>query len=314
MPAAPRRLSTQSRIICCSERMLFTGGNALGRLAIAAVTRWFDPPLSCKARSRSEQPHFLGRLIGPAASRRRQFGRYVRDRRPSSPARCRIASGPVRPADRKPSTSEPAGRTEDEKAVPMPSSSAASPDFSDCSTSDASPEPRSSVAMVSPIEPMVCSNPQNVPSRPRKISRPIQVARRYRGFRRAGLRSDRGWSAWRWSTGPCPASGRAGRASAPAGPDCGSRCPARKELTQRTSRKRRSTAEGKQDADDEDSGMRPLRPGLAIKAVEICRYRIAQTKPAITGRSPSKAGRPAAMTAGADRSPVLAMPARRAKP
>ena len=56
----------------------------------------------------------------------------------------------------------------------MPASGAASPDFSASSTSDASPEPGSSAWMVWPIELIVASRPQKVPSRPRNTSRPVR--------------------------------------------------------------------------------------------------------------------------------------------
>ena len=56
----------------------------------------------------------------------------------------------------------------------MPASGAARPAFSESSTAPLSPEPGSSDWMVSLIEPMVASRPQKVPSRPRKIRRPVR--------------------------------------------------------------------------------------------------------------------------------------------
>ena len=64
--------------------------------------------------------------------------------------------------------------SEDEKAVPMPASGAASPVLSASSMEEASPAPGSSAWMVSLIEPIVLSRPQKVPSRPRKTSRPTR--------------------------------------------------------------------------------------------------------------------------------------------
>ena len=64
--------------------------------------------------------------------------------------------------------------SDEEKAVPMPESGAVRPVFNALRTSLASPDPGSSVAIVSRIEPIVASRPQKVPSRPRNTSNPIR--------------------------------------------------------------------------------------------------------------------------------------------
>ena len=62
---------------------------------------------------------------------------------------------------------------EDEKAVPMPFSGCARPDFSWLNSWFRSPEPTDMPPITSETEPIVSSRPQKVPSRPRKISSPV---------------------------------------------------------------------------------------------------------------------------------------------
>jgi hypothetical protein len=75
---------------------------------------------------------------------------------------------------RKPSTSAPdRPNIEAEKAVPMPASGRASPVLSCSNSALRSPEPTDIPAITSDTAPTVFSRPQKVPSRPRKISRPV---------------------------------------------------------------------------------------------------------------------------------------------
>ena len=62
---------------------------------------------------------------------------------------------------------------EAENAVPMPASGRASPDFNCSNIALTSPEPTDIAPITSATEPIVRSRPQNVPSRPRKISSPV---------------------------------------------------------------------------------------------------------------------------------------------
>ncbi len=62
---------------------------------------------------------------------------------------------------------------EAENAVPMPCSGLARPAFSCSNRALMSPEPTDMPLMTPPTEPTVSSRPQNVPSRPRKISSPV---------------------------------------------------------------------------------------------------------------------------------------------
>jgi hypothetical protein len=62
---------------------------------------------------------------------------------------------------------------EAEKAVPMPRSGLPSPVLSCSNRALMSPEPTDMPLMTSAMAAMVSSRPQNVPSRPRKISSPV---------------------------------------------------------------------------------------------------------------------------------------------
>ncbi len=62
--------------------------------------------------------------------------------------------------------------------------------------------------------------------------------------------------------------------------------PARKELTQRTSRKSRGTwPKASRMPTSSTPAIRPLRPGLVEKAEVICRVRIAAMKPTIARKT-----------------------------
>ena len=74
---------------------------------------------------------------------------------------------------RKPRTSEPARpNSDDENEMPMPLSGAARPSRSESNVALASP-PTFRLLITAPTEPTVSIKPQNVPSRPRKISSPV---------------------------------------------------------------------------------------------------------------------------------------------
>ena len=76
---------------------------------------------------------------------------------------------------RKPRISEPARpKSEDEKAMPMPFSGAARPAFRSSKMTPVLADETSSDWMVLATAPTVCSRPQKVPSRPRKISRLVR--------------------------------------------------------------------------------------------------------------------------------------------
>ncbi len=60
-----------------------------------------------------------------------------------------------------------------ENAVPMPRNGCARPDFSCSNSALMSPEPTDMPVMTSLTERTVSSRPQKVPSRPRKMSRPV---------------------------------------------------------------------------------------------------------------------------------------------
>jgi hypothetical protein len=78
-------------------------------------------------------------------------------------------------SSRKPSTRDPASPKSDElKAVPMPESGVSRPRFKSSKRAAGSPAEPLKPAMVSPTAFTVSSRPQNVPSRPRKISKPIR--------------------------------------------------------------------------------------------------------------------------------------------
>ena len=69
-----------------------------------------------------------------------------------------------------------------ENAVPMPASGLARPDFNCSNIRFTSPLPSVMLPMTSDTDPTVFSSPQNVPSRPRKISTPGHVARQFPAF------------------------------------------------------------------------------------------------------------------------------------
>ena len=75
---------------------------------------------------------------------------------------------------RKPKANEPASpNSDDENAVPMPAIGACRPRLRSANTLVMSLPSTVSPLMTLPIEPMVCSSPQKVPNRPRKIKSPI---------------------------------------------------------------------------------------------------------------------------------------------
>ncbi len=78
-------------------------------------------------------------------------------------------------SSRKPRTSEPARpKSEELKAVPMPESGLDRPDLRSSNMIAGSAVTPLRPAIVSPTALTVFSRPQKVPSRPRKISRPIR--------------------------------------------------------------------------------------------------------------------------------------------
>ena len=62
---------------------------------------------------------------------------------------------------------------EAENAVPIPCKGLASPVFNCSNSTFKSPEPTDMPPITSAIDAMVSNSPQKVPSRPRKISKPV---------------------------------------------------------------------------------------------------------------------------------------------
>ena len=242
-----------------SARFAMAGASA----PLAAV------PVDAPSASRSQR----GRDLGRGRASPRPLGASADDRRASPRARCRSGSAPARPGGRgsRGPASRRGRRARTRTRCPCRRAARRAPLFSSSNSTAASPPVRSDW-MTRPTELTVSIRPQKVPSRPRKTSRPGEIAHESRGSRRGAAaiesRSERVVA----DREAAPA--RAARRSAPP----------RREQHRRARRacsasraadvvdpadlaeQPRRPGGGQHDADDEHAEDQPLRPGLARKA------------------------------------------------